>query len=146
MPRGQNSIGPEGQYSRGSDNNLAKTSHVRARIEQASSAVPADRWANLARSLDRRLVDQRDWPATAAIFQQIYEAGHEVPALASQLVTHTPLGHSPAQDLRYLFVGYLPDNGGPVPASMSEPRQRGVEQQCRAPNSSSRRSEIGHSF
>ena len=79
-----------------STDNLAKASQVRSRIEQAATASPTDRRAKLARSLDRRLVGERDWPATAAMFQQIQEAGHDVPALTHQLVTHTPLSDFPA--------------------------------------------------
>jgi len=111
-----------------SNDQLAKTSQIRSRIEQATNASPADRWANLARRLDPRLVSQRDWPATAAMLQQIHDAGHNVPELTRQLVDHTPLDESPAQDLRYRLVGYLPDGDAPAPPARVADR-RGAEQQ-----------------
>ena len=89
--------------------NADNTSRVRARIEQATNAAPADRWTALARSLSPRLPAQRDWPATAEMIQQIHDAGHDVAALSHQLVAQAPLGENPAQDLRYRLVGYLPD-------------------------------------
>ena len=97
---------------------LVKTSQVRARIEQASSAAPVDRWAKLARSLDPRLASQRDWPATAEILEQVHAAGHDVNKLTRQLLAHTPLDQAPAQDLRYRLVGYLPDQPTPAPATI----------------------------
>ena len=119
---------------------LAKTSHVRARIEQAADASPVDRWAKLARALDSRLVDQRDWPATAAMLQQAHNAGHDVTRLANQLVTGTPLGETPAQDLRYRLVGYLPDAAAPTPQPPRETRWPRKEQLSRNPT---RRPDIG---
>ncbi|MBD8605383.1 relaxase domain-containing protein [Aeromicrobium sp. CFBP 8757] len=101
-----------------SNDQLVKTSEVRARIEQASSAMPVDKWAKLARSLDPRLVGQRDWPATAEMLEQVHAAGHDVDELTRQLVAHTPLDEAPAQDLRYRLVGYLPDEAAPAPTAI----------------------------
>lgn len=110
-----------GDRRRFSNDQLLKSSQVRARIERAPSAAPVDRWAKLARSLDPRLVSQRDWPATAAMLEQVRAAGHDVNELTRQLVAHTPLDEAPAQDLRYRLVGYLPDSTAPAP-SPSNPR------------------------
>ena len=65
---------------------------------------PAERWAPLARELDPRLVEQGDWPATAAMLQQAHEQGHDVGAATRALVAEAPLGDSPARDLRYRLV------------------------------------------
>lgn len=101
-----------GDRRRVSGNQIADTSAVRARIETTATAKPADHWAKLASSLDPRLVEQPDWPATAAMMQEIHDAGHDVPVLTRQLLNNTPLGDAPARDLRYLLVGYLPDQNG----------------------------------
>ncbi len=131
-----------GERRRFSNDQLAKTSQVRTRIEQATNASPTDRWAKLARGLDSRLVSQRDWPATAAMLQQVHDAGHNVPELARQLIDHTPLDESPAQDLRYRLVGYLPDTDAPArPAASAD--SRGAEQQQRAQILPSKRPDAG---
>ncbi len=80
------------------------SSEVRARIEAASAKSPAERWAPLARELDPRLVEQGDWPATAAMLQQAHEQGHDVSAATRALVAEAPLGDSPARELRYRLV------------------------------------------
>ncbi|WP_278258249.1 hypothetical protein [Nocardioides convexus] len=80
---------------------------MRARLSAASEKTPAERWAPLARELDPRLLEQGDWPATAAILQQVHEQGHDVGAVTCGLVTEGPLGDSPARDLRYRIVSRL---------------------------------------
>ncbi|KAA1397786.1 MobF family relaxase [Aeromicrobium ginsengisoli] len=120
--------GFNGDRRRFSNDQLAHTSQVRARIEQATDVSPAVRWAKLARRLDPRLVSQRDWPATAAMLQQVHDAGHNVPELTCQLVDHTPLDESPAQDLRYRLVGYLPDEDASAPSARIADSRRAEQQ------------------
>lgn len=93
---------------------LHKSSEVRARLAAAADKTPAERWAPLARDLDPRLLDQGDWPATAAMLQQAHEHGHDVGASTRALVAETPLGDSPARDLRYRIVSRL---GMPIDAT-----------------------------
>lgn len=80
---------------------------VRGRLEAAAAKAPADRWAPLALQLDSRLVEQGDWPATAAMLQQAHEQGHDVGAATRALVDEAPLGDRPARDLRYRIVSRL---------------------------------------
>jgi DNA primase catalytic core len=82
---------------------------VRARLQSNTDAVPADRWAPFARSLDAKLLTQRDWAATAEMLQQIDDSGSDVQAVARGLVAQSPLGEQPARELRYRLVSYLPD-------------------------------------
>lgn len=93
---------------------LHKSSEVRARLAAAADKTPAERWAPLARELDPRLLDQADWPATVAMLQQAHEHGHDVGASTRALVAETPLGDSPARDLRYRIVSRL---GMPIDAT-----------------------------
>ncbi|WP_082606330.1 MobF family relaxase [Nocardioides sp. Root190] len=86
---------------------LHKSSEVRARLSAAAEKAPAERWASLARELDPRLLEQGDWPATAAMLQQAHEQGHDVDAATRGLVAEKPLGHNPARDLRYRIVSRL---------------------------------------
>ena len=60
--------------------------------------------------------------------QQIHDAGHNVPELTGQLVNQAPLDDTPAQDLRYRLVGYLPDESAPAHPARAADGQ-GVEQQ-----------------
>ena len=124
-------------------NQIAQPSAVRARIETAATAKPVDRWAKLALSLDARLVEQSDWPATAAILQQVHDAGHDVPALTRQLLNHTPLGEAPARDLRYLPVGYLPDQFGISYRESNEDPLTDAAQQHRQMAHIARRPDVG---
>ena len=87
---------------------LHKSSDVRARLAAAADKTPAERWAPLARELDPRLLEQGDWPATAAMLQQAHEQGHDVGAATRAIVTEKPLGDSPARDLRYRIVSRMP--------------------------------------
>ncbi|NHC22956.1 relaxase domain-containing protein [Nocardioides sp. IC4_145] len=86
---------------------LHKSSGVRARLAAAADKTPAERWAPLARELDPRLLEQGDWPATAAMLQQAHEQGHDVGAATRAIVTEKPLGDSPARHLRYRIVSRL---------------------------------------
>lgn len=86
---------------------LHKSSEVRARLTAAAAKTPAERWAPLARELDPRLLEQGDWPATAAMLQQAHEQGHDVDAATRGLIAEKPLGDSPARDLRYRIVSHL---------------------------------------
>ncbi|GAA1130309.1 MobF family relaxase [Nocardioides aquiterrae] len=98
---------------------LHKSSDVRARLAAAAEQTPAERWAPLARELDPRLLEQGDWPATAAMLQQAHEQGHDVGAATRAIVTEKPLGDSPARDLRYRIVSRLEipiDTGEGTPA------------------------------
>ena len=58
---------------------LNNSSDVRARLEAAAAQArrpnAGPRWLA---ELDPRLVEQRDWPATAAMLQQAHEQGHDV--------------------------------------------------------------------
>ncbi len=87
---------------------LRKTSDVRARLAAAADKTPAERWAPLARELDPRLLEQCDWPATAAMLQQAHERGHDIGAVTGAIVAETPLGDSPTRDLRYRLVSRIP--------------------------------------
>ncbi|TWH01763.1 DNA primase catalytic core [Nocardioides sp. J9] len=98
---------------------LHKSSEVRARLTAAAEKTPAERWAPLARELDPRLLEQGDWPATAAMLQQADEHGHDVGAATRAIVAEKPLGDSPARDLRYRIVSRLKipiDTGEGTPA------------------------------
>ncbi len=86
---------------------LHKSSEVRARLAAAAEKTPAERWAPLARELDPRLLEQGDWPATAAMLQQAHEHGHDVGAATRAIVAERPLDDSPARDLRYRIVSRL---------------------------------------
>ncbi|MGK2875318.1 MAG: AAA family ATPase [Nocardioides sp.] len=109
---------------------LHKSSEVRARLSAAAEKTPAERWAPLARELDPRLLDQGDWPATAAMLQQAHEHGHDVGAATRAIVAEKPLGDSPARDLRYRIVSRLEipidtDESTPAPtASQGAARDR----------------------
>ncbi|MEZ0580186.1 MobF family relaxase [Nocardioides sp. MH1] len=103
---------------------LHKSSEVRARLSAAAEKTPAERWATLARELDPRLLEQGDWPATAAMLQQAHEQGHDVGAATRGLVAEKPLGDSPARDLRYRIVSRLEipiDTGEGTPAPTQSP-------------------------
>ncbi len=103
---------------------LHKSSEVRARPSAAAEKTPAERWATLARELDPRLLEQGDWPATAAMLQQAHEQGHDVGASTRGLVAEKPLGDSPARDLRYRIVSRLEipvDTGEGTPAPTQSP-------------------------
>ncbi|MFC5730898.1 MULTISPECIES: MobF family relaxase [Nocardioides] len=86
---------------------LHKSSEVRARLSAAADKAPAERWAPLARELDPRLLEQSDWPATAAMLQQAHEHGHDVGAATRAIVAEKPLDDSPARDLRFRIVSRL---------------------------------------
>ncbi|MBC7595221.1 MAG: hypothetical protein H7288_14995, partial [Kineosporiaceae bacterium] len=109
---------------------------VRERM-QAADATPAERWAPLAHDLDPRLTKETDWPATPAMLQDVHDAGHDLPTLTRQLIDQEPLGEAPARDLRYLLVGYLPEDN-PHVSRASEPdrplgtRATELERQYRA--------------
>ncbi|WP_036490578.1 MobF family relaxase [Nocardioides sp. CF8] len=110
---------------------LNSSSEVRARLEAAAAKSPAERWAPLAREVDPRLVEQCDWPATAAMLQQAHEQGHDVGAATRALVAEAPLGDSPARDLRYRIVSRLrlpiitgEATSGPPPLSRTEASDR----------------------
>lgn len=98
---------------------LHKSSEIRARLSAAADKTPAERWAPLARELDPRLLEQGDWPATAAMLQQAHEQGHDVGAATRAIVAEKPLGDSPARDLRHRIVSRLEipiDTGESTPA------------------------------
>ncbi|MDE0775504.1 MAG: transfer protein Tra, partial [Nocardioides sp.] len=94
----------------------SKSNEVRIRIAAAAapSAIPdsadtpartpAERWAELARELDPRLLEQGDWPSTAARLQQAHDQGHDVNAATRALLAEGPLSDTPARDLRYRLV------------------------------------------
>jgi len=110
---------------------LNSSSGVRARLQAAAARTPAERWATLAAELDPRLVDQRDWPATAQILQEAHDQGHDVATAARGLVGKAPLGEQPARDLRYRLVSRLDvsiDTGEgrvtPAPSSTGAARDR----------------------
>lgn len=104
---------------------MHKSSDVRARLEAAAAAAalagempadtktdtpaatPVERWASLARKLDPRLLEQGDWPATAARLQQAQDQGHDVPAATRAFLAERPLSDNPARDLRYRLVARL---------------------------------------
>ena len=77
--------------------------HVRADL------LATSRWGALADKIDRRLTAQSDWPALAAMLQNVHDAGHDVHDLTRQIVIDSPLGALPAQELRYRLVVWLPE-------------------------------------
>jgi conjugative relaxase-like TrwC/TraI family protein len=78
-----------------------------------------ERWVALSTELDPRLLTQRDWPVLANIMQIAHDQGHDVPAVARQLVAESPLNELPAQDLRYrLYAAIdLPLRDSPAPTA-----------------------------
>lgn len=103
---------------------LHKSSEVRARLSTAAEKTSVERWAPLARELDPRLLEQGDWPATAAMLQQAHEHGHDVGAATRAIVAEKPLGDSPARDLRYRIVSRLEipiDTDESTPATTASP-------------------------
>ena len=92
---------------------LADTAELRGRLD-ARHSDPSRCWAALADQIDPRLTTQDDWPVLAEMLQQAHDAGHDVPDLTRRLVADVPLGHLPAQDLRYRLVTELPE---PTPLS-----------------------------
>ncbi|GAA3519159.1 MobF family relaxase [Nocardioides daeguensis] len=120
---------------------LHKSSDVRARLAAAAEQSPAERWAPLARELDPRLLEQGDWPATAAMLQQAHEQGHDVGAATRAIVTEKPLGDSPARDLRYRIVSRLEipiDTGEGTPAPTTAPGAARDRQDINSPRPPSR--------
>jgi DNA primase len=106
---------------------LQKSSEVRARLAVAADKTPVERWAPLARELDPRLLEQGDWPATAAMLQQAHEQGHDVGAATRAILAEAPLGDSPARELRYRIVSRLPlpsDSALALDASIALPRRQ----------------------
>ena len=71
--------------------------------------LATSRWGALADKIDRRLTAQSDWPALAAMLQNVHDAGHDVHDLTRQIVIDSPLGALPAQELRYRLVVWLPE-------------------------------------
>ena len=126
-----------------STNKVGAMSDVRARMERAQNASPAERWANFARSVDNRLQSQRDWPATASMIQDVHDAGHDAADLVRQAVIQYPLGELPAQDLRYRLVGYLPERERPSAQPHSEPTTDGAEKLRRDHTSRNHRPGVG---
>ncbi|MDF1705845.1 MAG: MobF family relaxase [Aeromicrobium sp.] len=86
---------------------LSNISQVRRRLESHDKARPADRWAALGRSLDGRLTAGKDWPAAAAMLQQLHEQGVDVATITRQAVGASPLGANPSRDLRYRLAMHL---------------------------------------
>jgi DNA primase catalytic core len=86
---------------------LAGITEVRRRLTLAAAQPPPDRWAPLAIELDPRLTRQGDWPALAALMEHAHREGRDIPAAARRLIADRPLGHLPAQDLRYRLVASL---------------------------------------
>jgi DNA primase catalytic core len=85
---------------------LQGVNEVKRRLAEAAPIQPVQRWAALAGHLDRRLLQQRDWPALAQLMQRIHDKGHDVAAI-TRVVTRTPLNDLPAQDLRYRLAAHL---------------------------------------
>ena len=112
---------------RASTRQLDTTREVRARL-QAASGAPVERWKTLATTLDPRLVGEPDWPATAAMLQDVHNAGHDLARLVRQLVNQEPLGGQPAQELRYRLVAYLPEQDVPVRAPSHQSPEQAVKQ------------------
>ena len=110
---------------------LGDINAVRARLE--AQAGPSQRWRALADQIDPRLATESDWPALAEVLQRAHDAGHGLPELTQRLVTHSPLGQMPAQDLRYRLVAELPEPSDPhtVDAGQDTHHRAGVS--CGAP-------------
>ncbi|MGH3367566.1 MAG: toprim domain-containing protein, partial [Nocardioidaceae bacterium] len=101
-----------GDRRRYTETELGHISDLRQRIEQQANAAPAERWAALGRRVDARLVDQPDWPATAAMLEEIAATGVDVEQLVAAEVAKERLRNRPATDLRYRLVGHLPTHDG----------------------------------
>lgn len=106
---------------------LAAVQQVRDRVVAADRQDPNDRWAEVARRIDPQLPFEGDWPALAAIMALAHRDGHDVAAIARQLVAADPLGHQPVQDLRYRLVAALPVDVGPAPSPAEVIPRSGAE-------------------
>ncbi len=106
---------------------LAAVQQVRDRVVAADRQDPDDRWAEVARHIDPQLPSEGDWPALATIMALAHRDGHDVAATARQLVAADPLGHQPAQDLRYRLVAALPVDVGPAPSPAEVTPPSGAE-------------------
>lgn len=107
------------------DSELGQVSDLRRLLEQQATAAPTERWAALARRTDPRLVDQPDWPATAAMLEEIARSGADVGHLMAAEIAKERLGNRPATDLRYRLVGHLPESArAQAPAPEETPRTR----------------------
>ena len=106
---------------------LAAVQQVRDRMAVTDRQDFEDRWVEVARHIDPRLPSEGDWPALAAIMALAHRDGHDVAATARQLVGADPLGHQPAQDLRYRLVAALPVDVGPAPSPAEVTPRSGAE-------------------
>ena len=105
---------------------------TKKRIQNKSQDAQV-RWAELADSVDSRLVEQADWKALASMFDDAAEQGHDVAAAVRQLVAEQPLTALPAQDLRYRLVSRL-DLLQPQPRPEARTASSGAQQDRRQPS------------
>ena len=105
-----------------SDRLIHAGAETRDRITALDAQPPAQRWAPLARQIDRALIDADDWGALANRIDRTHRAGHDVQTLLPAIAAQAPLSHErPATDLRYRLTALvdLPDE--PMPASSPRP-------------------------
>ena len=77
------------------------------RASAPADRSPAERWREVAATVDPRLVTQDDWLALAHLMQDAEDQGHDVTAASRRLVQAAPLGDRPAQELRYRLADHL---------------------------------------
>ncbi len=96
---------------------LAHTgAETRDRITALATQTPAQRWAPLARQIDRALIAADDWGALANRIEATHRAGHDVHTMLPAIAAQTPLSPDrPATDLRYRLTALvdLPDEPTP---------------------------------
>ena len=95
---------------------------TRDRITALDAQPPAQRWAPLARQIDRALITADDWGALANWVDLTHRAGHDVHALLPAIAAQTPLSQDrPATDLRYRLTALVDVPDEPMPANSPRP-------------------------
>jgi len=114
-----------------SDRLIHAGAETRDRITALDAQPPAQRWAPLARQIDRALIDADDWGALANRIDATHRAGHDVHTLLPAIAAQAPLSPDrPATDLRYRLIEHVdvPDQPTPPrpprPAATGQPSSR----------------------
>lgn len=114
-----------------SDRLIHAGAETRDRLTALGTQTPAQRWAPLARQIDRALIDADDWGALANRIDATHRAGHDVHTLLPAIATQAPLSPDwPATDLRYRLIEHVDVPGQPTlprppqPAATGQPSSR----------------------
>jgi len=114
-----------------SDRLIHAGAETRDRITALATQTPAQRWAPLARQIDRALIAADDWGALANRIHATHRAGHDVHTLLPAIAAQAPLSPDrPATDLRYRLIEHVdvPDQPTPPrpprPAATGQPSSR----------------------